>query len=144
MSALTLSDEMTATTPCRSHDPETWFSEAADVIAHAQALCRTCPLMTACLAGALERREPWGVWGGELFERGAIVARKRPKGRPRKDDGAAAAAAAEALHARLAEVQDELTEELGLALAVVPSPRRGAAVRPAASPQLPDRDGAAA
>ena len=38
----------------------------------------------ACLAGALERREPWGVWGGELLMRGAIVPRKLPRGRPRK------------------------------------------------------------
>ena len=36
------------------------------------------------LAGALKRREPWGVWGGELFIAGVIVARKRPRGRPRK------------------------------------------------------------
>jgi WhiB family redox-sensing transcriptional regulator len=46
----------------------------------------TCPARLACLAGALERREPWGVWGGEIFERGVIIARKRPRGRPRKDD----------------------------------------------------------
>ena len=38
----------------------------------------------ACLAGALDRAEPWGVWGGEIFERGAVIARKRPRGRPRK------------------------------------------------------------
>src|SRR5579875_3538069 len=40
-------------------------------------------------AGAVERREPWGVWGGELFLRGEIVPRKRPRGRPRKADVAA-------------------------------------------------------
>jgi hypothetical protein len=38
---------------------------------------------------ALKRREPWGVWGGELFLRGAIVPRKRRRGRPRKTDVAA-------------------------------------------------------
>jgi len=47
----------------------------------------------ACLSGALERKEPWGVWGGELFVQGVIVARKRPRGRPRKTDIAIAAAA---------------------------------------------------
>jgi WhiB family redox-sensing transcriptional regulator len=26
------------------------------------------------------------VWGGEIFERGAVVPRKRPRGRPRKED----------------------------------------------------------
>ena len=42
-------------------------------------------LMEACLAGDKERREPWGVWGGELFVQGVVVARKRPRGRPRKN-----------------------------------------------------------
>ena len=37
------------------------------------------------LAGAVERREPWGVWGGELFQAGVVIARKRPRGRPRKN-----------------------------------------------------------
>jgi WhiB family transcriptional regulator, redox-sensing transcriptional regulator len=37
----------------------------------------------ACLAGALERGEPWGVWGGELFQHGVITADKRARGRPR-------------------------------------------------------------
>ena len=50
----------------------------------AKALCRDCPLRLECLAGAQERREPWGVWGGELFIQGVVVARKRPRGRPRK------------------------------------------------------------
>jgi WhiB family transcriptional regulator, redox-sensing transcriptional regulator len=31
----------------------------------------------------LERSEPWGVWGGELFQHGAIIADKRARGRPR-------------------------------------------------------------
>jgi WhiB family redox-sensing transcriptional regulator len=39
-----------------------------------------------CLQGALERREPWGVWGGELFANGAVLAHKRRRGRPRKDE----------------------------------------------------------
>jgi Transcription factor WhiB/AT hook motif len=47
-------------------------------------MCRGCRARLACLAGALERREPWGVWGGELLMRGTIVPRKRPRGRPRK------------------------------------------------------------
>jgi WhiB family transcriptional regulator, redox-sensing transcriptional regulator len=41
------------------------------------------------LAAALERAEPWGVWGGEIFERGSIVSHKRPRGRPRKEGVAA-------------------------------------------------------
>jgi WhiB family redox-sensing transcriptional regulator len=50
---------------------------------------RALPAARACLAGALERREPWGVWGGQLVVAGVVVPRKRPRGRPRKVDLAA-------------------------------------------------------
>ena len=72
--------------PCRVQDAELWFAETPVQLEQAKAHCLGCPARLACLAGALERREPWGVWGGEIVERGAIVARKRPRGRPRKDD----------------------------------------------------------
>ena len=70
--------------PCRQVDPELFFAEAPADVEAAKALCRDCPIQEACLAGALERREPWGVWGGQLFIGGVVVARKRPRGRPRK------------------------------------------------------------
>ncbi|MFJ8883515.1 WhiB family transcriptional regulator [Streptomyces sp. NPDC102402] len=75
--------------PCRSYDPEVFFAESPADVEYAKTLCRTCPLVEACLAGAKERREPWGVWGGELFVQGVVVARKRPRGRPRKNPVAA-------------------------------------------------------
>jgi WhiB family redox-sensing transcriptional regulator len=74
---------------CRK-DPELFFAEAPADVELAKSLCADCPIRRACLAGALERREPWGVWGGELFVRGVIVPRKRPRGRPRKDADAEA------------------------------------------------------
>ena len=74
--------------PCRE-DPELFFAEAPADVEAAKALCRECPVMIACFTGALERREPWGVWGGELFLRGQVIPRKRPRGRPRKDEVAA-------------------------------------------------------
>ncbi len=70
--------------PCRVNDPELWFAELPQDVETAKALCRDCPLQAACLQGALERAEPWGVWGGELVLAGEVVARKRPRGRPRK------------------------------------------------------------
>jgi WhiB family transcriptional regulator, redox-sensing transcriptional regulator len=73
---------------CRQ-DPELFFAESPQDVEEAKALCRGCRARIACLAGALERREPWGIWGGELLLRGAIVPRKRPRGRPRKADVAA-------------------------------------------------------
>jgi WhiB family transcriptional regulator, redox-sensing transcriptional regulator len=74
--------------PCRG-DPELFFAEAPEDVERAKALCRVCPARLACLAGAMERREPCGVWGGELFVHGQVVPRKRPRGRPRKTEVAA-------------------------------------------------------
>jgi WhiB family transcriptional regulator, redox-sensing transcriptional regulator len=71
--------------PC-TEDPELFFAESPSDVEQAKAMCRDCRARLACLAGALERREPWGVWGGELLMRGAIVPRKRPRGRPRKSE----------------------------------------------------------
>ncbi|WP_307864928.1 WhiB family transcriptional regulator [Myceligenerans salitolerans] len=76
--------------PCRTNDPELWFAEHSAEVERAKTLCRECPLIDGCLAGALERREPWGVWGGEVFVDGTVVARKRGRGRPRKSETAAA------------------------------------------------------
>ncbi|MCW2600526.1 MAG: WhiB family transcriptional regulator [Frankiales bacterium] len=71
--------------PCHTVDPDLWFAESPADVETAKALCAPCPLKAACLAGALQRREPWGVWGGELVLTGVVVPRKRPRGRPRKD-----------------------------------------------------------
>ena len=78
--------------PCRTGDAELWFAESPADVEHAKALCIACPVQALCLDGALERREPWGVWGGELFLQGVVIPRKRPRGRPRKSDQAAYAA----------------------------------------------------
>ena len=78
--------ELEAELPCRKFDPDLWFSESPRDLDLAKSLCGDCPLRAECLAGAVERAEPWGVWGGEIFERGAVVPRKRPRGRPRKTD----------------------------------------------------------
>jgi WhiB family transcriptional regulator, redox-sensing transcriptional regulator len=72
--------------PCRSDDADLWFAEAPAELERAKALCTACPIKAECLAGALQRGEPWGVWGGEIFERGAVIPRKRPRGRPSKAD----------------------------------------------------------
>jgi WhiB family transcriptional regulator, redox-sensing transcriptional regulator len=69
--------------PCRSA-PDLFFAEHPDHLKQAQALCATCPAIQECLAGALERGEPCGVWGGKLFMFGNIIDSKRPRGRPRR------------------------------------------------------------
>ena len=53
-------------------EPDPWFpttekDHEASGEAHfefAKRQCRTCPIVQACGEGALERREPYGVWGG--------------------------------------------------------------------------------
>lgn len=73
---------------CRSGDGSLgglFFSEELQDIAHAKSICSECPVIAECLQGALERREPWGVWGGQLFLNGRILATKRRRGRPPKN-----------------------------------------------------------
>jgi len=75
-----LSDDL----PCHRGDPDLFFAERPADLEKAKLLCGDCPVKAECLAGALSRSEPWGVWGGEIFDHGVVIARKRPRGRPRK------------------------------------------------------------
>lgn len=78
-------DDAGSALPCRQ-EPGLWFADSPGEVERAKRLCQQCPIRSLCLQGALQRQEPWGVWGGHLFEGGRIVARKRPRGRPRKSD----------------------------------------------------------
>ena len=97
LTALTASSGLSALTervvddqlPCRVNDPELFFADSPADVEFAKTLCATCPVRLDCLNGALERHEPWGVWGGEWFVQGVVVPRKRPRGRPRKSEVAA-------------------------------------------------------
>src|SRR3954464_12492702 len=84
--------------PCRRFDPDLWFADAPAELELAKSLCGDCPVRIECLAGAVERAEPWGVWGGEIFERGAWFPGRGPGGRPRRE----AAPRAEVLRAKVA------------------------------------------
>ena len=81
--ATTLDDPL----PCRRESPQLWFSDLPADLQLAKAYCRPCPIRRVCLAGAVERHEPHGVWGGEIFTSGAIIAEKKQRGRPRKRVG---------------------------------------------------------
>jgi WhiB family redox-sensing transcriptional regulator len=70
--------------PCQHEDPALWFSNVPADLNLAKAYCQRCCNRQPCLAGALERAEPAGVWGGEIFENCRIIENKRPRGRPRK------------------------------------------------------------
>ncbi|GEM33777.1 transcriptional regulator WhiB7 [Nocardia neocaledoniensis NBRC 108232] len=73
-----------ASIPCRAGNPDLWFAESPNDLEQAKQLCAACPIRKGCLTAAIDRAEPWGVWGGEIFDQGVVIARKRPRGRPRK------------------------------------------------------------
>ncbi|NUP19242.1 MAG: WhiB family transcriptional regulator [Streptomyces sp.] len=58
---------LTATTPglpCRTTDPEIFFSKSSTERDHAKGLCVDCPIRVACAQYALDNRDVRGVWGG--------------------------------------------------------------------------------
>jgi WhiB family redox-sensing transcriptional regulator len=77
---------VTTRTPCANADPELWFAERPSELNLAKSLCAHCPIKAACLAGALDRVEPWGVWGGEIVQQGVVLEYKRGRGRPSNAD----------------------------------------------------------
>lgn len=54
--------------------PGLFFSGRPHDVGAAKTLCTGCPARRTCLAGAIERREETGVWGGELLRYGNIAA----------------------------------------------------------------------
>ena len=65
--------------PCHVGDPDLWFADSPAALERAKALCADCPIRRECLAAALKRAEPWGVRGGEIFDRGSLVSSNRPR-----------------------------------------------------------------
>ena len=61
-----------ASAPCASVDPNLWFPPPDGMGYDAKRVCGTCPYKAPCLAGALERDEPCGIWGG-------VAARQFPR-----------------------------------------------------------------
>ncbi|MEJ2853285.1 MULTISPECIES: WhiB family transcriptional regulator [unclassified Saccharothrix] len=54
---------------CRKEDPELFFpvgtsGPALSQVAEAKSICRLCPVISDCLAWALESGQEAGVWGG--------------------------------------------------------------------------------
>lgn len=82
--------ERDALLPCQAR-PELFFAEEPRLLTEAQRLCRRCPAVEWCLAGALERGERQGVWGGQILVGGEVVPVKRGRGRPRRQERPGAA-----------------------------------------------------
>jgi WhiB family redox-sensing transcriptional regulator len=103
----TYSDGSSFNLPCHTADPELYFSEDEMQVAEAKSLCGGCPVRAQCLEGALSRQEPAGVWGGELFEEGRIIAKKRKAGRPSLKEVAARNAQGELIELNVAKDERE-------------------------------------
>jgi WhiB family transcriptional regulator, redox-sensing transcriptional regulator len=83
--ALTMPKNWEEMARCRDEaDVNLFFSEELQDIAAAKRICAECPVMAHCLQGAIERAEPAGVWGGQLFLNGRVLMVKRRRGRPPK------------------------------------------------------------
>ena len=108
----TYSDGSSFNLPCHTADPDMYFSDDELAVAEAKSLCGGCPVRTQCLEGALSRQEPAGVWGGELFEDGRIIARKRKAGRPTAVEVAARTAPVQQLPSQLEVISPASSESL--------------------------------
>jgi len=65
---------------CRGLDAAIFYPDpdAADDVARALAVCAGCGVRETCLAHALGRREPTGIWGGTTErERRRVLRRRR-------------------------------------------------------------------
>ncbi|MFD3574735.1 WhiB family transcriptional regulator [Streptomyces sp. NPDC058644] len=65
---------------CAQTDPNLFYPEGPQSSRAARAVCAICPVTDECLAYALNRPEPHGVWGG-------LTARDRTMLRRRQDSG---------------------------------------------------------
>jgi WhiB family redox-sensing transcriptional regulator len=62
---------------CRTADPDELFVEGA-AQNRAKAVCAGCPVLTECLAEALDHRIEHGVWGGMTDRERRALLRRRP------------------------------------------------------------------
>lgn len=75
---------------CRQDDPELWMSNVQSDQRRAASICMggaghpPCPVRQICLAYAIERKEPHGVWGGFTERQRRRLAAGLPVDRRRK------------------------------------------------------------
>lgn len=64
---------------CAQTDPESFFPEHGSASRMAKKICRDlCKVDVACLEGALEREEEFGMWGGyNKAERDEILKKRK-------------------------------------------------------------------
>jgi WhiB family transcriptional regulator, redox-sensing transcriptional regulator len=70
---------------CVQVDPDVFFPGKGEAAEPAKRLCRSCEVRLPCLAGALERYDEYGVFGGFSAEQREAVRRKQRAGRSLAD-----------------------------------------------------------
>ncbi|WP_194821273.1 WhiB family transcriptional regulator [Micromonospora sp. S-DT3-3-22] len=70
---------------CRGTDTDEFYPDKGGTTRTAKRICARCPVQAECRQDAIDRREPFGVWGG-LSER-----ERRQVRRQRADVGSVAA-----------------------------------------------------
>lgn len=73
---------------CRDEDPELFFpvgtsGPALLQIAEAKSVCRRCPVVSECLASALDSGQDAGVWGGMSEDERRALKRRNARTRAR-------------------------------------------------------------
>jgi WhiB family redox-sensing transcriptional regulator len=67
-------DDLAGNAACAEVDPELFFPEQGESAGAAKAVCARCEIREACLAYAVRRGEPHGVWGAaSVMERRALA-----------------------------------------------------------------------
>ncbi|WP_134740023.1 WhiB family transcriptional regulator [Nocardioides sp. 503] len=61
---------------CAQVDPDGMFPEQGGNPAALKAVCARCPVVTPCLDHALDRQEPYGIWGGRSAAERRRILRK--------------------------------------------------------------------
>jgi WhiB family redox-sensing transcriptional regulator len=62
---------------CAEVDPEIFFPDKGESAAPAKRVCRACEVRPECLQDALDRNEPFGIWGGLGERERRALARER-------------------------------------------------------------------
>lgn len=61
---------------CGSTDGDAWFPEKGGSTHYARKICGQCPVRAQCRADALDRGEPFGIWGDlSVAEREGVARR---------------------------------------------------------------------
>lgn len=64
---------------CAQADPDRWFPVQGGDMSLAKWICARCDVRAQCLAYALARDEPFGIWGGLSAKQRRHLARTRAR-----------------------------------------------------------------